>query len=549
MRTCAVASCSNNVPALRRWRQQHCAEHNALKGSDECSRREPFHLMSFPSAAEEPALRELWIKQINRKVWGSKYKRWEPNAYSRVCSIHFEPGATIPTLALGYIPKPLKARPDPKKRKSVADLRPKKRQKENVPQAPSPRTPQASSVPPTGQAQHPAMDLPSSPDISLSTPPLDVGQSVAEHSYASKSACVEACSCDGCAHKDTLIKALKDQVTAFQDELEATQEKLSAVSKTQRHNLWTKFVNTDKAVKRNTGVPSKATLEQLFTMLEAKARRMRYWQGQKRIVSTKAPHRFGTPRKPGPKRKLPLKAEMVMALMRLRQGLSSEFLASLFGISAGTCSSTITTWIKFLAEQLKNLIQWPDVVATRQLIPKSLAGKYPRLRCTIDCTEVYIERSRNLQVQALTYSNYKKDNTVKFLVCIAPNGAISFVSEAWGGRASDRTITLESKVLDRLDVGDVVLADRGFTIASDLLQRGCHLEVPPPASGLGQMTRTAVKITKKVANARIHVERVINRLKWFRILKNVLPLSMVPLIDDIVTVCAAICNLHPPLVT
>jgi len=45
--------------------------------------------------------------------------------------------------------------------------------------------------------------------------------------------------------------------------------------------------------------------------------------------------------------------------------------------------------------------------------------------------------------------------------------------------------------------------------------------------------------TKKVANARIHVERAINRIKWFKILSNVLPLTLIPLFDDILLVCSA----------
>ena len=46
---------------------------------------------------------------------------------------------------------------------------------------------------------------------------------------------------------------------------------------------------------------------------------------------------------------------------------------------------------------------------------------------------------------------------------------------------------------------------------------------------------------------RIHVERAINRLKTCRILKNTFPLTMLPLVDDIVRTCASICNIQPLL--
>ncbi|KAK6171031.1 hypothetical protein SNE40_019292 [Patella caerulea] len=94
----------------------------------------------------------------------------------------------------------------------------------------------------------------------------------------------------------------------------------------------------------------------------------------------------------------------------------------------------------------------------------------------------------------------------------------------------------------------MVLADRGFPIAEELMIKGASLYIPPGARGMEQMTKDNVLKTKKVANLRIHVERAINRMKWFRILSQTLPISMAPLIDDILTVCAIIVNLYPPLV-
>lgn len=123
---------------------------------------------------------------------------------------------------------------------------------------------------------------------------------------------------------------------------------------------------------------------------------------------------------------------------------------------------------------------------------------------------------------------------------------ISFVSNAWGGRATDRYIVQKSGFLDLIEPYD--LADRGFTIREDLLFCNAILEIPPPSAGLQQMSRSNVLKTKKIANARIHVERAINRIKWFKILSLVLPLSLVPLFDKILVICAALSNLLDPLV-
>ena len=41
---------------------------------------------------------------------------------------------------------------------------------------------------------------------------------------------------------------------------------------------------------------------------------------------------------------------------------------------------------------------------------------------------------------------------------------MSFISKAWGGRASDKFITEHCGFLDHILPGDVILADRGFDI-------------------------------------------------------------------------------------
>ena len=62
------------------------------------------------------------------------------------------------------------------------------------------------------------------------------------------------------------------------------------------------------------------------------------------------------------------------------------------------------------------------------------------------------------------------------------------------------------------------------------------------------MARSECKKTREIANLRSHVERAIDRMKSFRILKNTFPLTLLPLADDIVRSCAALCNIQPPLI-
>lgn len=276
---------------------------------------------------------------------------------------------------------------------------------------------------------------------------------------------------------------------------------------------------------------------------------MQYWSGVKNTLARKSKAKGkATPQKCGPERVLTAKQELIMVLLKLRLGINNAFIGSLYGVSASTTSRIFNTWIKFLAFELSPLVFWPDKEVILQTMPKSLKQKYKTLRCTIDCTEVFIGRPRNLEIQSLTWSDYKKHNTIKFLIAIAPNGMISFLSKVWGGRASDVHITRESGFLDLIDPGDIVLADRGFVVREDLLMRQAKLEIPPPSKGQEQQSPEEVAKTKNIANARIHVERAIGRMKTFSILQESLPITLVPLADDIIKVCAALVNLLPPLV-
>ena len=83
------------------------------------------------------------------------------------------------------------------------------------------------------------------------------------------------------------------------------------------------------------------------------------------------------------------------------------------------------------------------------------------------------------KAQAQTYSSYKSKNTWKKLICITPCGTVSFVSKSYGGSASDRFITEHCGVLDKLNPGDTIKADKGFNIGDLVVGKFAKLEIPP----------------------------------------------------------------------
>ena len=312
------------------------------------------------------------------------------------------------------------------------------------------------------------------------------------------------------------------------------------------------MLRNDKQVKFYTGLPSKKHFDLLCDYIEPKIEKSRYWHGSKktsRQTTLKVKKSLlRSPAKTGRKRKLAFRDELLLVLMKLRLGLMNHDLADRFNIAESMVSSIFNTVIKVLAKFMRPLIYYPDKVAVRANLPRSFELLYPRIRCILDCTEFFIDRPRDLRLQAVTYSDYKKHNTAKVLLGISPRGCISFVSDVWGGRATDRHITVNSGFLNLIDPTDQIMADKGFLIRDELMFRRAELVLPPGVKGHEQMSSQDVQKTKAIANLRIHVERAIQRLKTFRILKFQLPLNLLPLMDDIVVTCAALCNLYSHLV-
>ena len=91
------------------------------------------------------------------------------------------------------------------------------------------------------------------------------------------------------------------------------------------------------------------------------------------------------------------------------------------------------------------------------------------------------------------------------------------------------------------------MADKGFNIPDVLAYRQCTLSMPPFEKNGVQMSEKYVKKTSRVANARIYVENAIERLKQFRTLKMELPVTFIPIIDDILACCCILTNLSEPL--
>ena len=157
--------------------------------------------------------------------------------------------------------------------------------------------------------------------------------------------------------------------------------------------------------------------------------------------------------------------------MQLWLGLQIKDLTFRFNISPASVSRIFITWINFLYLEFKAIDFQPSREQVDCGMPVCFKQKYPSTRHILDATEICIETPSSLEMQSNTWSSYKNTNTLKGLIGITPTGYISFISGLYCGNISDKKITIESCVLDTLQHGDGLIADRGFDMADDSASR------------------------------------------------------------------------------
>ncbi len=255
-------------------------------------------------------------------------------------------------------------------------------------------------------------------------------------------------------------------------------------------------------------------------------------------------------KKRGPKPKTEPLDQLFMCLTWLKNGFTLSHMSWLFQLPNSTVSRYLISWINFLYFSLGSIPIWPSKEQIQKSMPETFRKTYPSTRCIIDCTELFCQRPSSLSIQSSLYSSYKHHVTYKALIGIAPSGAITFVGQLFDGSISDREIVQRSGILNSAlwDEGDSLMADRGFTIADDLKPFKVNLNIPAFLGGRDQLSKEEVIESQTIASVCIHVERAIQRVKKFRLIRNEILLVLHGSVNQIWTVCCLLCNFMPPLI-
>ncbi|XP_062401089.1 uncharacterized protein LOC134092302 [Sardina pilchardus] len=462
--------------------------------------------ISFYRIPRDADRRRRWIAAINRKDW-------EPSTYQRLCSDHFVGGKKSNNpLSPDYVPSVFKYLTSPQKRRVGAslekfhqrqDLKRKKREAEvriNV--------------------AHTLLGL---SDCNEQVN-LDVGHDV------DADASVDADHISVCCQTDltmTDMTALEIECQNLRADNADLKLKLVSCDMLSEES----FRNNDEKVRCLTGLPSFTLLFSILSMVRLQ------------LKDTPSMSCF---------------QQVLLTCMRLRMNLTMQFLGYLFNVSSSTVSRVFENVLSIFDENVvPACVIWPERGDVRTSLPMCFRKHFPDCICIIDCFEIFMETPTDLKAKCQTYSKYKAHNTMKYLIGITPQGVISFISRGWGGRATDNFITANSGFLDNLLPGDLVLADRGFTIQDQVGLYCARVEIPAFTRGKKQLSPVELEDTRKLASVRIHVERVIGlaRLKY-TMLQGPVPISLLyntenselTTLDKIVRVACALTNICPSVI-
>ena len=279
----------------------------------------------------------------------------------------------------------------------------------------------------------------------------------------------------------------------------------------------------EKTLSSFTGMQHYSSVEFLITTIEAQ---------------TKERHTF----------RIKMKYQVLLFLMKLRLGVSNKVIAKLFNISSTSVSSIFRDLLYIIHKIYYGASGPLSSIPTRQKtelsLPKCFKNEMSNCRIVIDCTEFSMEAPKLMSQKKITYSSYKGRHTMKSLICCAPNGVPVFVSDLFGGSESDKSIVQQSRLLEQMLPGDLILADKGFEIY-DILPDGVCLNIPSFLTK-SQFTLNETIRNRAISRARIIVERLNARFKVFKILSCIKAGDRTKA-NRLVKVCVAITTLMPTL--
>ncbi|KAK3543401.1 hypothetical protein QTP70_020422 [Hemibagrus guttatus] len=451
------------------------------------NRRTPGTALSFYRFPRDPERKQRWIAAVNRKGW-------VPNEGSRLCSNHFISGKQVKNpRSPDYVPSVFTSATLSSDIKEAHAFEPYDKQEAQVEAANALLFLQGQGRFNEGHIHNQCQGEPESTSSCVnSDDERKDGEVMEESENESKEEELPR-------NRFTKSVIYEAKVNALKKENMKLKESLEKMSLTEAS-----FKNDPEKVQFYTGLPNYFVFETVMWLL------LPHMKGDKNAKLSKF-------------------QQLLLTLMRLRLDLRNQDLAYRFGVKVSTITRTVHRIINIMFTMLvPTAVFWPSRVELRKNLPEAVKCTYPDCAVIIDCFTVSLEKAVSIDThrqaaRATREMNNRSSQSafvseLKYVIGVAPQGAVMFVSRGAPGNISDKTLVESCGLLHKLLPGDVVLAERDFGI-TDLV--GAHrAELMVTSSELNKLKQSnqdtrdeASLAATEILHVNKHVERVIQMVK------------------------------------
>lgn len=251
---------------------------------------------------------------------------------------------------------------------------------------------------------------------------------------------------------------------------------------------------------------------------------------------------------------------LYMYLMKLRTGRTNDDIGKVFKVNGRTVGQRIKIARNAIEKDFVysnvNFLFSRESLANRstfmsQMLFSDSDSDITRPVLTADGTYVYIQKSTNFEIQKKSYTDHKKRNYVRVMMCVTTDGTNVFALGPYPASSNDakvlESMLEKSNAFDNLVAGDVIILDRGFRDCEQLLRdRGFKVCIPDSiqrSQSKTQRLTSEANRTRLVTATRYGVETRNGHIKTiFKIFQKEWNPSDLPHLMADFRICAALIN-------
>ncbi|KAJ8680611.1 hypothetical protein QAD02_016398 [Eretmocerus hayati] len=143
---------------------------------------------------------------------------------------------------------------------------------------------------------------------------------------------------------------------------------------------------------------------------------------------------------------------IILCLSKLKHNLEFEVVAIFYGITREACAINFFYTVRILAKVIKQYIIWPTRAEILRDFPRAFEG-CENTRVVLISQKIPLEKSRCSKCSSKLSSFYNSSNSIKVLIGLSPQRQLTFLSKAFSGNESKKSMFNKSGILKMLEPG------------------------------------------------------------------------------------------------